>query len=48
MNTGKYDNQQKAEEFVRRVIGNKADYYDDIASKNRRIKRRNKIKSLKK
>lgn len=48
MNTGKYDNQQKAEEFVRRVISDKADYYDDLASKNRRIKRRNKIKIIKK
>ena len=33
MSTEKYDNQQKAEEFVRRVIGNKADYYDDLSQK---------------
>ena len=33
MSKEKYDNQQKAEEFVRRVIGNKADYYDDLSQK---------------
>lgn len=33
MSTEKYDNQQKAEEFVRRVIGNKADYYEDLSQK---------------
>ena len=31
MNTGKYGNRQKAEEFVRRVMSDKADYYDDLS-----------------
>ena len=34
MSTEKYDNRQKAEEFVRRVINRKAYHYEDLSQKH--------------